>query len=1172
MEKRSFGTRRDRRTADEGGGGFVGRSEEARRLRGVLREGRSLAVVRGEAGTGVSRLVDEVLGGAEFATWTHVRGVCPDVVDTVPLGPVADALAGLPYPPDDPDRPLPPVTGVVGLVVPELADRLPPPPASAADPEVRRGLLPRAVGALLAALGDAVLVVEDVHRADPATRDLLHHLMGAMPPRLRLVVTEDAAPGLPVLGVRVPGRVRVEEIVVRPWTPEETGEFVRRWLDAHRSGRTDEQQDVGALVHELTGGLPGAAGALLRAAGALLRAGEECGPGPAGGAWAVPGEGDPGARGASGIWGAGECGPRAVSGTRATGGGSPGTAGGTRFSGDHGPGPHAAGGALTAEEHEPRTADDTRTAGGDGPETADRTRASGENSPGAHAANSTPTAEETRTHPANSTPTAEKTRPHPTNSTPTAEKTRTHTANSTPTAEKTRTHTANSAWLTGETRPHPVGSAWTAGEFGPRAGSVFAAVQEAGVPPRVRRELAQRCAPLTDDARRIVEAAAVLGLAVSVGVLAEVADVAPGRAEAAVDACVRRAVLRADGPYPAFRHPLDRRAALAQVSGPRLARLSLRAARALHRGGDGPPPLADLARLYRAAGRVRESLRCLVAAADRAATAGDYATATSLYTRAVAEDPRAGGRVRTAAKLARTAQLSRAGEQVVAAVRRVLDEDDPPPRLRGEIRLHLSVVLRNQKGGALDSLNEVARAIPDLEASDPQTAARAMVVAAIPSIKGWPIGRHQDWLDRGEALTDRITDPVARAAVAANRATALMLLGDSRAWAASEALHGPAGTAMEAAHHARGWANLAHASSALGYGGRARTFLDRAAEGLADHGSPYLEALTQTARLVLAWHEGRWQGLHAAADHTARLYQEIPDLTAEAMLVRGLTALHVLGDVPRARHDLAEAARTTRYDTGLILTASAAATARIHLEAGRPGQACDAVEEVLHRLERTGGWMWAAEVAPVAVEALHGSGQTTRAHRLVADLAAGITDRDAPAARTALTVCRALLAEAEDRPDEAVALLADAEAGWRRLGRPFDAARAAEARGRCLLDQCGESAAAGVQEVNEVYRELGARWDVARCQRLLRRHDIVTTHRRGRLGYGDQLSPREQEVARLVVQGRANRDIAESLVLSTRTVEHHVARIMRKLNAASRTDIALAGWADGGAGAGRRQT
>ncbi|WP_234323162.1 ATP-binding protein [Streptomyces bikiniensis] len=1028
MERRSFGTGPCGEAAAAAGGCaerastgrastgriFVGRAEEARRLGEALREGPGLTVVRGEAGTGTSRLVDEVLGRAEFAEWTQLRGTCPDAADAVPLGPVADALAGLPCRPGLPGRALPAVTGAVGLLVPELAGRLPDPPAAAADPEVRRGLLPRAIGALLAAVGDAVLVVEDVHRADPATLALLRRLTGAMPAGLRLVVTEDAAAGPPALGVRVPEGVRVEEIEVRPWTPGETGEFVRRWLDAHRPERTDEQEELAALVHELTGGLPGTAGELLRSAGELLR----------------------------------EDGPH-----RRTDDGPPGP---RPDRGDRAAGRRADGGDRGAE-----------------------------------------------------------------------------------------------AWV---------------GVGGP----VCAAVGEVGVPVRVRRELARRCAPLDEDARRVVEAAAVLGLAVPVDVLAEVADLAPERAEEAVDACVRRSVLRAAGPYPVFRHPLDRRAALAFLSGPRLARLSLRAARALRRNGGGPPPLADLARLYAAAGRVREALRCLVAAADRAAAAGDYATATGLYTRAVAEDPRAEGRIRTAAKLARTAQLARAGEPVVAAVRRVLDEDDPPPRLRGEIRLHLSVVLRNQSGGALDSLNEVARAVPDLEASDPQTAARAMAVAAIPSIKGWPVERHREWLERGEALDGRVADPVARAAVAANRATALMLLGDPRAWTAAEALRGPAGSAMEAAHHARGWTNLAHASSALGYGARAREFLGRATDGLADTTSPYLEGLVQTARLVLAWHEGRWQGLYEAADRTARLYREIPDLTSEATLVRGLTALHVLGDVPRARHDLAEAARTTRYDTGLILTASAAATARVHLEAGRPGQACEAVEEVLHRLDLTGGWVWAGEVLPVAVEALHGSGQTARARRLVADFAAGIEGGDAPAARAALTVCRALLAEAGERPEEAVGLLADAEERWRLLGRPFDAARAAEARGRCLLGLRGEAAADEVREVVEAYRRLDARWDVARCRRLLRRHDIVTTHRRGRLGYGDRLSPREQEVARLVAQGRANRDIAESLVLSTRTVEHHVARIMRKLNAASRADIAPAGWGDGGAQARRR--
>lgn len=967
MERRSFGTGRG---AEAGGtGGFIGRGKETRRLRETLRGGPGLAVVHGETGTGMSRLVDEVLGESEFAGWTHLRGGCPDTPDAVPCGPVADAIAGLPYRPGVPRRPLPPMCGVVATLVPELADRLPPPPAAAAEPEIRRRLLPRAIGELLAAYGDTVLIVEDVHRADPATLDLLHHLTGALPPRLRLIVTEDTAPGLPVFGVRGPGRLRNAEIGLLRWTAQETGDYVQGCLDAPPV-RTQEQQALAALVHELSGGLPGAATALLRAA------------------------------------------------------------------------------------------------------------------------------------------------------------------------------------------VESVG--WAATDDCPGAASLLAAVREIDVPPSVRRELARRCAPLTEDALRIVEAAAVLDRAVSAGLLAEVAEVAPARAEAAVEACLRHTVLRDDGPHPAFRHPMDRRAALARISGPRLNRLSLRAARALHRSGDGPLPLADMARLYRAAGLVREGLRCLVAAADRAAVAADYTTATSLYTQAVAEDPTAGGRTRSAAKLARTAQLTCAGEQVVAVVRRVLDEDDPPPRLRGEIRLHLSVVLRNQSGGALDSLNEIARAIPDLEATDPRTAARAMAVAAIPSIKGWPIARHQDWLDRGEALADRVTDPVARAAITANRATALMLLGDAQAWAAAETLHGPAESAMQAAHHTRGWTNLAHAASALGYGARAREFLDQAAHGLADTNSPYLEGLAQTARLVLDWHAGRWHGLHAAADETARHYQEIPDLTSEAMLIRGLIALHTLGDLPRARRDLAEAARITRYDTGVILTASGAATARIHLEAGRPGQACEAVEESLHRLERTGGWMWAAEVIPAAVEALHASGQAERAYRLVADFAAGTAERDAPAARAALSMGTGLLAETRNRPDEAVGLLADAQARWQRLGRPFDAARAAEARGRCLLNLHGETAAGDIREVIEVYRELGARWDVARCQRLLRRHDIVTTHRRGRLGYGDQLSPREAEVARLVIEGCANRDIAESLVLSTRTVEHHVARIMRKLNATSRNDIARA--------------
>jgi DNA-binding NarL/FixJ family response regulator len=44
-------------------------------------------------------------------------------------------------------------------------------------------------------------------------------------------------------------------------------------------------------------------------------------------------------------------------------------------------------------------------------------------------------------------------------------------------------------------------------------------------------------------------------------------------------------------------------------------------------------------------------------------------------------------------------------------------------------------------------------------------------------------------------------------------------------------------------------------------------------------------------------------------------------------------------------------------------------------------------------------------------------------------------------------------------------------------------------------------------------------------------------------------------VASLIAQGKTNREIADELVLSTRTVEKHAANIMMKLGLASRAQI-----------------
>jgi DNA-binding CsgD family transcriptional regulator len=52
------------------------------------------------------------------------------------------------------------------------------------------------------------------------------------------------------------------------------------------------------------------------------------------------------------------------------------------------------------------------------------------------------------------------------------------------------------------------------------------------------------------------------------------------------------------------------------------------------------------------------------------------------------------------------------------------------------------------------------------------------------------------------------------------------------------------------------------------------------------------------------------------------------------------------------------------------------------------------------------------------------------------------------------------------------------------------------------------------------------------------------------------LSRREREVAKLVARGLTNRQIAEELVLSERTVENHVRNILKKLKLPSRSEVA----------------
>jgi DNA-binding NarL/FixJ family response regulator len=53
----------------------------------------------------------------------------------------------------------------------------------------------------------------------------------------------------------------------------------------------------------------------------------------------------------------------------------------------------------------------------------------------------------------------------------------------------------------------------------------------------------------------------------------------------------------------------------------------------------------------------------------------------------------------------------------------------------------------------------------------------------------------------------------------------------------------------------------------------------------------------------------------------------------------------------------------------------------------------------------------------------------------------------------------------------------------------------------------------------------------------------------------DRLTPREQEILRLVVEGRRNVEIAEALVVTVKTVEFHIGRLLKKFGVRSRSEL-----------------
>ena len=231
----------------------------------------------------------------------------------------------------------------------------------------------------------------------------------------------------------------------------------------------------------------------------------------------------------------------------------------------------------------------------------------------------------------------------------------------------------------------------------------------------------------------------------------------------------------------------------------------------------------------------------------------------------------------------------------------------------------------------------------------------------------------------------------------------------------------------------------------------------------------------------------------------------------QALASRGRLALRT-GDAAAALADLEEAGRRSLaiayVNPMALLWRSYAALAAARL--GERDRARELIEEELEIAQRFG--------APEPI------GEALRVRALLAPAA-----RDGRAARVAVDV----LAGSELRVAHARALI-DLGAALRRGGHRRDA-RGPLREGLDLANRCGS-----VVETDRALAELRA---------------TGARPRRPVLSGVDSLSAQERRVAAMAAGGLSNRQIAEALFLTRRTVEMHLTGAYRKLGVAGRGDL-----------------